>query len=791
MQLPQPYFYTSPRMIGMVDRPQMVPHEGPLADPVYGYHTLWIAEVPFIPAPVGESHGDFDQAASNRVKYAMQRQVRFLYDLAKSREALSTFELRFVSWPRPGGFSQVGIAFLGKTFHEDEAISRRLAAGLWNQFSALFPREAPFSYPLVPVTEGDSSLTGQTHTFAEWYQPISIDNITRPGSLVELRKYEDWPTIRDVGGTLHARDYISHPFVAALDYSAMARLFETLARQQRICIVSITLRPQRLTDQEIAILHELAGWYQRVAKGEEILDNPLVEVLREFKSNVFEASLSARAELGQSVYQNLVREHRSLFTVRLQVIGDPVVENDLIEALGSEVMANAGSSYPSRWTRVEPQDEREFYWSRFNLQWLEFARWGISSRVRQAPAIIRLRQLVTVSEAAGAFRLPIAPSGGGLAGIAVRDEPFSVSSTAFNVQSDLSFTIGNLHDRGVPTDLPLTLTIDSLSGFTYLFGSSGKSQDEALRGILRGATKYGLPWVLIKQQGRDKTHITEGLPVSYTAVDTLKSQQVCSIQPFLPPAGIPLAAFLDALLRVFTAAFHLDAATTPVLRHALMEVYSSASNSETFNLATLVAKLDRAIQQESAPAALTDALHTQCILPLQDLAMTLGASYSLSGTTDGPLTTPLVVELGWIGSDTSSAIVQGCIWIWCALALSMQAASPDHDLQGLVAIENVRTLFGAGAQEQNSSASLSSLAQMFVRAGVGTLLIDDRPDLLDKGMIHQPGMTIFTYNAHETAVDDIVARLDMSKREKARIRRLTRNEAVIARSGAEPVLVTM
>src|SRR5260221_2870038 len=178
MKLFQPYLFTSARMVALVDRPQMVPTEGPIADPIYGYHTLWAAEVPFIPAHVGRDDRDFDVEATNRISRAVQRQVRFLYDLAQSRDNLSTFELRLVARPQPGGLAKVGIVFFGKTFHPNEQISRKLALGLWDKFSAIFPREVPFSYPLLPVGEASGTGSAQIYSFRQWYEPIPFDKLT-------------------------------------------------------------------------------------------------------------------------------------------------------------------------------------------------------------------------------------------------------------------------------------------------------------------------------------------------------------------------------------------------------------------------------------------------------------------------------------------------------------------------------------------------------------------------------------------------------------------------------------
>jgi hypothetical protein len=793
MQLPRPYFHTSERMIGLVDRPQMMPAEGLVIDPVYGYHTLWIAEVPFIPAHVDSNGADFNEDASIRITRVLQRQVRFLYDLAQSREHLSTLELRLVSWPQPTGVARVGIAFLGKTFHADEQTSRQLALGLWDKFSAIFPREAPFSYPLVPVTDFDKAANAQDHSFKEWYEPIPFDQLTRPQSIVELRKYEDWPTIRDIGGVLHARDYIPHPFVAALDHSAMARLFETMARQSETCVVAITLRPQRLTDQEVVILHELAGWYQRTARGEVTVDNPLVDVLRELKSDIFDSYIRARAELGRSVYENLVREHRSLFLVRLQVIGEPAAQDDLVEALGSEVMANAGSAYPSRWTRVEPTPD-ELRWARFNLQWLEFARWGISRLIQQDRRIIRLRQLATVPEAAGAFRLPVAPSSGGLAGLEVRDEPFSLP-TAIPTRQTTYLTLWTILDRGVPTGIPFFIPLNALAGLSQVFGDANEAREQVLQELLGGAKAAGIPWILIRKANIFNTDIAGQLKVRHILVDDALGTSSLSFQPFLPPPGVPVTKFLDALLRIFIASYALDGATSAPLRRALIETYENAGWTEqsvgrTIDLAELAARIDAVTQQPDVPTEIAGMLRTRCALPLRDLATTATRLLEVPSGQTNPWSEATILEVGWVGSDINNILVRACLWAWVTLSLA-SVPTPGRGLRGIVALEEAHAIFGSRSSLQTTGSSVASLVHSSTYAGVGTLLIDERSDLLDTEITSRAGVTILTHNVNLAALEHIATLIGTSPRQRARISRLGTMEAVVAVRGAAPALVRL
>ncbi len=774
----------------------MLPAEGLIEDAVYGYHTIWIAEVPFIPAVVDKTNGDFASESTNRLAQMMARQIRFLYGLAQSREHQATFELRLVAWPQPDRLAAVGIAFLGKAFDLDRDTSRGLALGLWEKFSAVFPREAPFSYPLVPVQHFENDQSQQIRSFKQWFEPFPFQQLTTPCTMTELRKHEDWPTIRDVGGVLHARDYIPHPFVPALDYSAMARLFETMAHQSQVCMVTITLRPQHLTDQEVIILHELADWYQRTAGGEISINNRLLEVLRnKLKSDIIESYLRPRAELGMKVYESLRREHRSLFLMRLQVTGNPIAADDVIEALGSEVMANAGNTYPSRWTRIEATAE-ELRWARFNLQWLEFERWGISPMIQQDRRIIRLRSLATVQEAVGAFRLPVAPGNGGIAGIEVRDEPFLLPG-AIMQHHQVDIPLGTLLDRGIPTGIPYSLPLNALAGITQVFGDQNDSRQNIVRHLLNELRASGIPWRLICKADSTGVALAQELHARHVLVDTLAGQNgdAVLIHPFVPPPGVSLARFIDMLLRMLITVYGLDSTISLLLRQALRETYQQAGWTEQrpgrpVTPEVIADQIDATARQANIPADLAASLQVGCVLPLRDLAMTATSLFERYPVPTIPCDDPMIVEVGWLGSDTSSALVQGCLWSWFTLALTATTI-PKQQLHGIVGVEGAHSIFGLLDQHRSSPAPLVSLVHECVASGVATLLIDDRPDLIEPDIASKASTTIITTTTHASALESGAALITASPRQQKRMNHLAEREAVVTVRGSVPALILL
>jgi hypothetical protein len=761
----------------------MSPLEGPVSDPVYGYHTLWIAEVPFIPTFKSETYRDFDLASANRLDFFLKRQKRFLSDLAVQQEYQTTFELRFVSWPQPHGPSQVGIAFVGKVFQEEKQASWQAAQATWEKFIALFPREVPFSYPLVPILEHGNSTSQQTHDFVEWYQPVPFEQITQPQCLVELRKYEDWPTLRSMGNVLYKYDYLPHPFEPALDYSALARLFETLACQREICMVSITLRPQRLTDSEIFLLHDLLGWHQRVMLEGLQVENPLKEVLQEFNSNAFDTYFKTRAARGVKIYQALLNQIHTLFSVRLQILGLPRVQESLVEGLGSEIVANINNEHPSLWSRVQPATPQELQWARFNAQWLEFARWGLSSLARQVPSTTRLRQIATADEVAGAFRLPIAPAND-LAGIEVRDEPFTLPSGIR--QSEASLVLGTLQDRGVDTLLPCLVPLAPFAGITCLFGEASQDRYALLHNLLRELQSAGVPWVVISDTSSGESFASES-SLQRIVIDVA---HMPAIQPFLPPLHVSLPAFIDAMMHIFTSIYSFDAVATFALRKALFETYKKLANQRNMGLEDIIGYLDTALQQTCASDEAMNAIQAHLVLPLQEILLMTDGMVSSQPLAETIWTPSTLIKVDLAGSGTGRAIMRGCLWAWSALALSARSGQTATigAVRGIVVLETAHTIFGNTPGEARPA---SFLAQTLAQAGIGTLFVDSRPDLLDEHLTGSARVILATRNGHGKAQEQVGELIGANQREKARLRRLNRGEAIVTLPGVSSLLTRL
>ena len=392
-----PFIFTTERVF--INRPVGFDNEkGVTYEETGGEHSIWAARVPFLPAMTS---GDFTRLGQHRIQYIQERQVRFLYDLVRSRENQATFELRFISKLNPveGQPNLIDILFFGKVFATRQGAGIQPARRLWEKFVSIFPLEDPFNYPLEPITDPDE--------FSRFYDPLDVDTL-RNKNILEIRKYEDMPirSTAPMGRVERKGDYVAHPFVPSVNFNPMGRFLTALADQPQMCYVSISLRPTRMYDQEVYNTGFAIGQFKKIAKEDD---------------DVTEEYIRSRSNIGSYVYQQLMDEREQLATVRVHLIGEKEAPYALAESLGSEMMGNIKSLYPTQWALAQPADDNELETAIHNIKYLEQDSWGHT--IASAP-LRRLRYMVTPTEAYGAFRLPVAPESGYLPGVWVKNEPF-------------------------------------------------------------------------------------------------------------------------------------------------------------------------------------------------------------------------------------------------------------------------------------------------------------------------------------------------------------------------------
>jgi hypothetical protein len=236
-----------------------------------------------------------------------------------------------------------------------------------------------------------------------------------------------------------------------------------------------------------------------------------------------------------------------------------------------------------------------------------------------------------------------------------------------------------------------------------------------------------------------------------------------------------------------------------ILRQALNQTYHEAGWTETgageaINLTHLATCIETIAHKHEIPTDLATALHTRVVLPLRDLAIIIDQLLVTPPAFTDLWSEPTVIEVGWLGSSGNTTVIQGCLWTWLSLALAGKQTLSGSEMRGIVALEDMHGLFtpiGEQKQAESVPSPLIPLILTLARSGIGTILIDQRSDLLDQELISKAGVTILTKSGINKAQKRATEALNASIRQNARISRLQDKEAIIALYNSDPVLVVL
>lgn len=818
-----PYIFVSPIVTSRIpDR--FTEREGVVYCPQAGVHAIWAARVPFLPAMNSD---DFRELGKDRIGLIMRRQFRFLYDLARVREHQTTFELRFIASPNPipGLPSLVSIGFLAKVFASQPQRAQEEAERLWRKFVANFPSEDPFNYPLEPIVQEDA--------FHQFYEPIPFDDLDTQ-QVVEIRKWEDMPVAMPGAYQVErVGDYIVHPFVPNVDFSAMGRFLGTLSAQRDRCFVSVSLRPTRLFPQEIHNISAMVAYFNRILFREQ---QKLAKEVQEAVGQQTVAGsldsdeyLRARAELGSLIYRQLMHEREQLVSVRMCVVGEYEAPLDLAEAFGSEIMGNVDNRYPTSWVLARPADRREMAIARDNLRYLEQDDWGFSITDEDPKLRIhkRLRYLATAQEAFGAFRLPIPPASGYMPGVLVKNEPFVAPADQLErlqlerepsrkqqrvraADTERRISLGTVYHRGNPIPQQFEIAVTDLTRHTLIAGSTGSGKSNTIRHILEQLWRlYRIPFLVLypidKPDYRELQYyqsLRDDLLV-FTLGD--ESTSPFRFNPFEVPAGILLKTHLSRLMRVFESAFGLFDPLPMIYREALRRVY----RKKGWNVVS-----DRGDPQREYPvmsefyqeikdvvASLKYGKEVQSnvqqasVIRIRDLLENAGSVFNVRRSMDFRiiLNRPVIMELGRIGSAQDTALLMGFLLMRFAAELERNPRPAHHphitvvEEAHRVMAANVPVSESRGQSQHTASEDFSNILAEVRGFGEGLVIAEQIPTLLVQGAIGNTYLKIMHWleDAHSFQLFSQIMNLNPAQQEYART--LTAGFAVIRSPYGQPV----
>lgn len=795
-----PYIHVIPDVVALLPM-EFDANRGVINKARTGEYALWAARVPFLPAMRSD---DFAHLGKERLGLIMRRQFRFLYDLARAREQQATFELRFMATPNalPGLPNLIEIVFFGKVFSAQPRAGQALAEDLWRKFASNYPLEDPFNYPLEPVRSAAA--------FAQLYEPIPFAELDEQ-HVIEIRKFEEMPVAE--GGAFprmdRKGDYIAHPFVPSVDFSAMGRFLTALAAQPQRCFAGVSLRPTPMFAEEIHLVSAM------IQAHKQTLADQSPAITEYYRS---------RAALGAMIYQQLMQEREQLVMVRIYLVGEHHAPLDLAEAFGSEIVGNVDNRYPTQWSLARPPDAEAAGIAIDNMRYLEQHSWGFTLTEPDMRPLKRLRYFATAQEAFGAFRLPIPPESGHMPGVLVKNEPFVAPSDQLeqreldrerngqtplpSLQPQKRISLGMVYHRGNPTPQEFEVPVRDLTRHALIAGSTGSGKSNTVKHILAQLwARHQIPFLVLYPI--DKPDYRELRGYHALAPDLLvftlgdESTSPFRFNPFEVPAGLLLKTHLSRLMRVFEAAFSLHDPLPMIYREALRKVYAEAGWDvaagrgqagrgyplmgdfyAAIRTVTTGLQYGREVQSNIAQAS---------VIRIGDLLENAGRVLNVreSMSFSHILQQPTVMELGRVGSPQDTALLMGFLLMRFAEELERNRRPTDHP--HITVVEEAHRLMAApqpganGAGHGNAGEDFSNILAEVRGFGEGLIIAEQIPTLLVKGAIGNTYLKIMHWLEDPESFELFGQIMNLNPAQRDYSRTLTPGFAVVRSPYGQPV----
>ncbi|HHJ14253.1 MAG TPA: DUF87 domain-containing protein [Gammaproteobacteria bacterium] len=434
----------------------------------------------------GDEEGDTARRVRDRIDF-----INALY----CPEAHRVLAIRYFFQPNPHSLSagRVEVVLLGRVgaVSEDEA---RIAAGAYfTELSALLAGYMPDHVWEVVTDAGNFK--------AAWlpidWEAAHVAEIRRREDQIDLQSVRPRPVLgrgRPPGETVRNPGEavcLVHRFITRTDADPLGRLLRTLLSFPAPLVWQVSIAPVWLEAAEARALVEEIGKCERYLAGgrpDPVAGNVVVHRRR--------AELVSRTLLDQ-----LIGLEDAPYLLSIALASEMPLPRTLVEAVGVAITApvneeGLGGGYDV----VFPAGAGETETARRNLSGLGVQPWGKS---RMPPALERIRMLVNATEAAGAFRLPVAEAGG-LPGIEVstaRLRPLSreMAEAAQSGEVRKGVFLGENRYLGIPQ--AVTLPERDRRQHMYVVGQTGTGKTTLLKTMIQADMEAGHGLAVIDPHG--------------------------------------------------------------------------------------------------------------------------------------------------------------------------------------------------------------------------------------------------------------------------------------------------
>lgn len=378
------------------------------------------------------------------------------------------------------------------------------------------------------------------------------------------------------------------------------------------------------------------------------------------------------------------------------------------------------------------------------------------------PAVVTATTTLTGKELARSLNLPRTS----VAGFPV----FECASFGRNVatfeeaEGSGAIELGRIFHMHKEEPTPVMLDLDSLSGHTFITGSTGAGKSNAVYRILNQADKGRIGFLVIEPaKGEYKDAFGNRPDVNVYGTNPAYAP-LLTLDPFSFPQGIHVLEHLDRLIEIFNVCWPMYAAMPAVLKDAIEKSYedcgwdlNTSTNEFGSNLypsfGDVARNVKKTIDSSEYDAENKGAYKGSLLTRLNSLTNGInGMVFSSDELSPETLfDSKIIVDLSRVGSSETKSLLMGILVLKLQEWRMSQGIPSNSSLRHLTVLEEAHNLLRRSSEDNSTeggnlaSKSVEMLANAIAEMrtyGEGFVIADQAPGLLDPAAIRNTNTKI-------------------------------------------------
>ena len=341
---------------------------------------------------------------------------------------------------------------------------------------------------------------------------------------------------------------------------------------------------------------------------------------------------------------------------------------------------------------------------------------------------------------------------------------FGRNVVSYEDSSEKKIDLGDVFHMNHVENIPIKLDLNSMSGHTFITGSTGSGKSNTVFQLLNEARKNNVHFLVVEPaKGEYKTVFGHRSDVNVYGTNRAFTP-LLRIDPFSFPENIHVLEHLDRLVEIFNVCWPMYAAMPAVLKNAIEVSYEDCGWNLTEstneygdnlypNFSDVARNVKKIIDSSEYDAENKGAYKGSLLTRLQSLTNGINGLIFTSDEIESKdlFDRNVIVDLSRVGSSETKSLIMGMLVLKLQEYRMSSIQTFNNEISHITVLEEAHNLLKRTSTEQSTEGGnlLGKSVEMLANAiaemrtyGEGFIIADQAPGLLDMSVIRNTNTKI-------------------------------------------------